>query len=214
MGIQSVINFLLPKEDKFYALLEKQGTLSYDAAVALAGLADPERVNTDIANVMQALEHQGDKLVNSVEEELAKSFVTPIDREDIHNLSVELDDIIDFCNQAARSCVLFKIKQPTKAMVSMLDILVKCTAHMRDVIPALRKHDFNAFRETKGAVKELEKQADKIYRWEITTLFADLGSNEWKSYVAQKEVLDKLENAVDRCEDITQLLINLAVKHG
>lgn len=212
MGFQSIINFFLPKEDKFYALLEKQGTLSYDAAVVLSGFSDPQQVNTDVAASIQSIEHQGDKLVLSVEEELAKSFITPIDREDIHTLSVELDDIIDFCNQAARSCVLFGVERPTPAMNNMFDILVACTKHMRDVIPALRKHDFNKFRVTKGAVKELEKQADKIYRAEVTALFA--GAAPTKSFIAQKEVLDKLENAVDRCEDITQLLINLAVKHG
>jgi uncharacterized protein len=212
MGLQSLIKFLLPKEDQFYVTLEKQGQLSFEVAQALADFSDPSKNNHDIAKRIQHLEHEGDKLVTSLEEELAKTFVTPIDREDLHKLSVELDDICDFCNQAARACVLFGIEHPTPAMTRMLNILVACTKHMNDVIPALRKQEFNEFFVVKGAIKELEKEADRIYREEISTLFNNATSA--KSFISQKEVLDRLENAVDRCEDITQFLINLAVKHG
>lgn len=212
MGLQSIIKMLLPKEDKFYTLLEQQGKLSHEAAKALAAFSNPDQNNQTLAQLIQNFEHQGDALVTNLEEELAKTFVTPIDREDIHKISVELDDIIDFCNQAARACVLFKIEQPTPAMTKMLNILVSCTKHMSDVMPALRKHDFNQFFVVKGAIKELEKEADRVYRAEISALF----SNETtaKGFISQKEVLDRLENAVDRCEDITQFLINLAVKHA
>lgn len=212
MGLQSFIKLLLPKEDKFYLLLEEQSRLSHEAAKALAAFSDPNQNNQEIAKQIQQFEHQGDALVTSVEEELAKTFVTPIDREDIHRLSVELDDIIDFCNQAARACVLFKIEHPTPAMTKMFNLVVGCTKHMSDVMPSLRKGDFNQFFVVKGAIKELEKEADRVYRAEISELF----NNETaaKSFISQKEVLDRLEMAVDRCEDITQFLINLAVKHA
>lgn len=212
MGLQSVINFLLPKEDKFYVLLEQQGKLSYEAAKTLATFSEPSQNNQEVAALILDIEHQGDTLVTSLEEALAKTFVTPIDREDIHKLSVELDDIIDFCNQAVRACVLFGIERPTPAMTQLMNILVACTKHMSDVVPALRKHDFNQFFTVKGAVKELEKEADRVYRAEISAQFAR--ANTAKEFVSHKEVLDKLENAIDRCEDITQFLTNLAVKHA
>lgn len=214
MGLQSLIQRLLPKEDKFYVILEKQGACSFRAATALAAFANPGQTNVQTANDIQDIEHEGDALVTSLEEELAKTFVTPIDREDIYKLSVEVDDVIDFCNQAARACVLFNVQEPTVAMTQLMDNLVKCTRHLGEVMPALRKHKFTEFYRVKGAVKELEKDSDRIYRAEVSRIFAMDADKIHPSFFAQKEVLDKLENAVDRCEDITLLLVNLAVKHG
>jgi predicted phosphate transport protein (TIGR00153 family) len=212
MGFQSIVNFFMPKEDRFYALLENLGKLSYEATQTLSQFSDPNQNNQDVARLIQDIEHRGDTLVTTVEEELAKTFVTPLDREDIHRIAVELDDIIDFCNQAARACVLFRIEHPTTAMTDMFNILVSCTKHISEVIPDLRTSKFERFFTVKVEVKELEKAADKIYRAEITRLFDN--ANSGKSFISQKEVLDKLENAVDRCEDIMQFLITLAVKHG
>lgn len=212
MGFQSIIQKLLPKEDKFFVLLEKQGVLAAKAAVTLATFA---RVgNEQMASDVQDVEHEGDALVTSLEEELAKTFVTPIDREDIYKLAVEVDDVIDFCNQAARACVLFNVTAPTEAMSRLMSNLMNCTRHLSEVLPALRKHNFTEFYRVKGAVKELEKDSDRIYRAEVSRLFALDSDRLQPSFFAQKEVLDKLENAVDRCEDITLLLVNLAVKHG
>jgi uncharacterized protein len=210
MGLQSVIKWFLPKEDKFYAILEKQGKLTHETAIALAEFGNHD--NVTVSEGVQDLEHEGDALVILLEEELAKTFVTPIDREDIHNLSIEIDDVIDFCNQAARSAVLFQVSRPTQAMVKLANILVKCTLQLSEVMPSLRKADFAEFHKFKISVKELEKEADKVYRAEISALVTD--DSNFKSFFSQKEVLDKLENAVDRCEDISQLLVNLAVKHG
>ncbi len=212
MTLQSAIKFLLPKEDKFYVILEQQAHLAFEAAEALSGFAESELSNLEISKSVQDFEHQGDALVTALEEALAKTFVTPIDREDIHKLSVELDDIIDFCNQAARACVLFGVEKPTIAMTRLFTVLVNATELLSDVMPALRRHNFNKFFEVKGAVKVLEKEADQIYRTEITRLFSN--DSPTKVFIAQKEVLDKLERAVDRCEDITQFLVNLAVKHA
>lgn len=214
MGLQSLIQRLLPKEDKFFAILEKQGALSFKAAQTLAMFSNSGRTNEQTASDIQDIEHEGDALVTSLEEELAKTFVTPIDREDIYKLSIEIDDVIDYCNQAARASVLFNVQTPTAAMDQLMYNLLKCTQHLSAVLPALRKHNFSEFYRVKGAVKELEKCSDKIYRSEVSKLFNIDSDRIHPSFFAQKEVLDKLENAVDRCEDITLLLVNLAVKHG
>lgn len=210
MGLQSVIKWFLPKEDKFYAILENQGKLTHETAIALAEFGNVN--NVTVSEDVQELEHQGDALVTLLEEELAKTFVTPIDREDIHNLSIEIDDVIDFCNQAARAAVLFQVTAPTIAMVQLAEILVECTHQLSEVMPALRKADFSEFHKFKLSVKALEKDADKVYRAEISSLVTNV--TNFQVFFSQKEVLDKLENAVDRCEDISQLLVNLAVKHG
>lgn len=209
MNFQSIIKFLLPKEDKFFLILEKQALLTYETAKTLAMFTND---NITISTSVQDLEHEGDSLVTHLEEELAKTFVTPIDREDIHKLSIELDDIIDFCNQAARSAVLFKITEPTMAMDKLANLLVQSTSILNQILPSLRKGNFEDFYKAKVEIKEIEKQADKIYRAEINSLVTN--ENNFKSLYCQKEVLDKLENAIDRSEDILQLLVNLAVKHG
>lgn len=215
MSFQSIVNFFMPKEDKFYTILEQQAVMLHQAAEALELFAHSAN-NSTVSFSVQEIEHDGDKLVSLMEEELAKTFITPLDREDIHKLSIEMDDVIDFCNQAARSCVLFSVNQPTPAMSHLMSNLVKCTKHLSEVLPSLRKADFKEFYRVKGAIKELEKDSDKIYRAEISRLFQDsIDSDRIRpDFFSQKEVLDKLENAVDRCEDITQFLVNLAVKNG
>jgi uncharacterized protein len=213
MSINSVIQFFLPKEDKFYSILEDQTNLIHETTQKLATFSEANTTSKDVSFLVQELEHKGDNFVELMENELAKTFVTPIDREDLHALSVQLDDIADFCNHAVRSAVLFGIDQPTEAMKKLMSLLVKCTRHLNDVVPSLRKKTFSDFFVVKGAIKELEKEADDIYRSEVVKLY-NAAKNDFSTFFAQKEVLDKLENAIDRTEDISQYLATLAVKNG
>lgn len=224
MGLQDVIRFLIPKEDKFFDFLEQQAALSHEGAVALAKIG--EMPIEELKELVHSIEKRGDKVAHECEDALAKTFVTPLDREDIHSLSAALDDVLDRAHAAASAFVMFSIEEPSKAAREMIDLLVKSTALLKEVLPSLRKHDFDRIREVTREIKVLEKEGDKVYRGTMMALFRDTAPGQAESpyrnpsitdargLIREKELVEILEDALDGCEDVGEFLTMLAVKHG
>lgn len=211
MALQALVRWLLPREDHFYQMLEELGRLSHEAALALARFK--ERPAAEVQEIVQKIEHDADDVVRRMGEALARTFVTPIDREDLHRLTAEIDDIVDLANLTARAFSLYNIDRPTVAMSQLMDILVQVTGMIRDAVPQLRQHRYSALIEGGRAVRNIEKEADTIYRAAISALFREQHS-DFRQMLSQKEALDDLERAVDHCDNVADLLANLAVKHG
>ncbi|HQY60191.1 MAG: DUF47 family protein [Myxococcales bacterium] len=209
MGIQDVIRWLVPKDEHFFDILEKQATTAREGVAAFKDERDVAAAGVN----MQAWEHKGDKLVHELEESLAKTFVTPIDREDIHLLSSALDDILDLANGAARACQLFGVTERTPAMQELLAILHQCTEVVDRAIPNLRKHAYAALVDSSRELRKLEKEGDRVYKAEVSRLFHDQ-TVDAKVLLREKAVLDDLENALDHCDGVASILANLAVKHA
>jgi len=211
MALQAMIRWLLPREDHYYDMLEELGRLGYDAAIALAAFETTPAAQ--VQATVQVIEHKADDVVRRMEDALARTFVTPLDREDLHRLTSELDDIIDLANLAARSYGLYSIEKPTLAMIELSKKLITCTAMIRDTVPHLRTHKFAELIDGGRKVRVLEKEGDTIYRTAISDLFK-APSIDFRELLKQKEALDHLENAVDHCDNVADLLSNMAVKHG
>ena len=212
MGLQDMVRWLLPREDKFYGLIERQGVLLDEAAKALAELAGPAEP-AEVHEKVREIEHRADAIVYEIEEQLAAVFVTPIDREDIQLLASALDDIIDYINLTARTFVLFGVARPTPPMVAMMEVLVKMAEFLRDELPALRAHQYTRLIAAGRVIKQHEKDGDRIFRNAVSELFHDPNIDA-KELLRQKEVLEDLELAIDKCETVSERLKNLAVKHG
>ncbi len=214
MGLQSFVRWLLPRADHFYDFLERQAAVAHQGALALARFGTAEMGSAqEVCDAVQALEHEGDKIVHEMEEALAKTFVTPLDREDLQRLSVELDDILDLANATARVALLYGVDTPSQASKQLATILVDATKLLADVMPALRKHRYPELMEVAREVRKLEKSADQIFRQETSRLFHDV-SIEARELIRQKQLLDDIEHAIDRCEHVASTLTNLSVKHG
>ncbi len=212
MALQDLVRWFLPREDHFYAFLEKQATVAHRGAQALGEFKPGKRIE-DVQSAVQLLEHDGDKVVHELEEALQKTFVTPIDREDLQRLSSELDDVLDLTNSAARACALFGVETPTPPMLQLIEILIKATAELETALPLLGKHDYAGLMKTSRSIRQLEKDADTVFRSALSRLFHEPGVDA-KELLREKEVLENLEHAVDRCERVAHTLANLAVKHG
>ncbi|GMU60441.1 MAG: hypothetical protein AMXMBFR34_22040 [Myxococcaceae bacterium] len=211
MALQSVIRFFLPKEDHWYDMLEELSRLGHEAAKALLLFKDqPASV---VQTSVQTLEHQADDVVRRMEDALARTFVTPLDREDLHRLSGALDDIIDLMNLAARCFSLYHLERPTPPMVEIMEKLDEATSLIAASVPHLRKHHFEDLLTSGRKVRAIEKEADTIYRSAISALFSEK-NGDFRELLKQKEALDHLEAAVDYCDNVADLLANLAVKHG
>ena len=213
MRLQDLVRWLLPKDDHFYGFLERQAVAAYEGAVALAVFKDASSSAEAVAKSVQVIEHLGDSIVHELEEALAKTFVTPIDREDLQKLSSQLDDVLDLTNSTARGSVLFGVARPTVAMSMLIDKLVAATLVLRDALPNLRKHTYSELIDASRVLRRLEKEADVVYREAVRGLFAD-DRIDGRALLREKQVLDDLEKAIDRCEYVADTLANLAVKHG
>jgi uncharacterized protein Yka (UPF0111/DUF47 family) len=213
MSVQDLIRLLLPREDRFYDFLESQVSCAHKGATALLSFRDTGATAESVRDEVQALEHEGDRIVQDVEEALARTFVTPIDREDIQKLSTELDTILDLTNGAARMAVLCGVTRPSEAMVKLMELLRNCTELLVEAMPSLRKHQYPKLIETGRAIKRLEKEGDILFRDAVSKLFHDdaIGAKE---LLREREVLEDIETALDYCEHVGETLTHLAVKHG
>lgn len=211
MSIQSVIRFFLPREEHFYDFLEQQAAVAHKGALALVSFKDGDVA--EVREAVQRFEHDGDRIVHEMEEALARTFVTPIDREDLQKLSSELDDVLDLTNGTARAAALYGVDRPTEPMMKLIDVLVRCTEVLEVAIPNLRKHRYKELVDSARAIRKLEKEGDAVFRGAVSTLFHDRAIDA-KQLLREKEVLEDLENAIDVCNNVADTLTNLAVKHG
>lgn len=212
MSFQQVIRWLLPREDHFFDFLERQAKTARLGALALAKLNEGAS-GQEVAEAVQVHEHAGDKLVHEMEDALAKTFVTPIDREDLARLSQELDDILDMMNLSARYFVIYQVTGITEPMRVLINLLVEATAKVDDAMPKLRKHDYPALMELSRNLRILEKEGDTAFREAVRELFED-PTIDAKALLKQKEILEDLEHAIDKCERVANTLATLSVKHG
>lgn len=222
MGVQDVIRWFLPKEDHFYGFLERQAKAAHEGAKALSKFATNGTTVKEARDAVQKIEHEGDGIVREMEEALAKTFVTPIDREDLQKLSSELDGILDLTNGAIRACFLLGVEKPTEPMKKLIEIIVRCTSKIDEAIPKLRKHQYSEIVEVARELRRIEKEGDTIYREALSALFKPdaaggayrESANDARVLIREKTVLEDLENAIDQCDSIADTLANLAVKNG
>ncbi|MBI5538250.1 MAG: DUF47 family protein [Deltaproteobacteria bacterium] len=213
MGFQNVVRWLMPREDHFYGFLEQQAQVAHRAARALAKFNDEPGSLESVRDEVSKLEHEGDDLLHGMEDALARTFVTPIDREDLQRLSRRLDDVADLLDLTGRSFVLFGVTEPTKPITALMLKLVECTQVLTEAVPRLRRHEYNEIVEAGRRVQDMEHEADILFRDAISALFRD-PKIDAKVLLREKEVLEDLENAMDRCSSVARTLTNIAVKNG
>ena len=219
MSLNALLRLILPREDHFYDFLERQAEVADRASHSLARFRDGSAQAAAIRDEVQKIEHEGDHMVHEMEEALARTFVTPIDREDLQKLSSELDTVLDLMNGAIRACVMLGVDKPTQPMKELVKILVRSTEHIGTAVPKLRKHEYTDIVATARELRKIEKEADTIYREAVSDLFrihaeeTDPGLDP-RILIREKTVLEDLENAVDSCDALADTLTNLAVKHG
>jgi len=212
----SLIRRLLPREERFHELIGRDTenlmrAVKLFSEIARSSDLEDRRVK---AVELKAIEHEGDSVTRQVFEALNSSFITPIDRDDIRSLTMDLDDILDYLESVAQYLVILELNESTPALQQFAGILVqmveeihKATGMVWDMGNERKIHDSIVH------ISELENQADALY----TTVIADLFKKEGRSPVEimkWKEVYDQLEDACDACKDYTHILGNVVVKNA
>jgi len=203
----------LPREAKFFDLFEESTHNFVKAASLLAELLHNwEDVEGKIGQITE-LEHHGDHITHRIIAQLHGTFVTPIDREDIALLANRMDDVMDFIEAAAVRMVLYGIEKPTERAKEIADILVTVTTEVSKAIPRLRhRRELSHMREHCIEINRLENEADAVRRSALAELFHE--QVDVTNVIKWMEIYENMENAVDRCEDIADILEGVMIKRA
>ena len=215
MLIDRFIRLLLPPQGRFFVLLEKMSDQIEAAAVIFAELelATGHAQMEAIALRVKTVEKAADELERQLHEELDKTFVTPIDREDLAALSKALDDVVDGMEHAATFASLYQFEQLTDPMRAQVRLMVQAAKQLAAAGRLLRKFGNPEAGQAAGvAIHELESQADTVYRAAVAALFTNNLSPA--DLVRQKDMLFALEGGIDLCEDAMDVIRSVVVKNG
>ena len=201
---------LIPREEKFYDDFRLMADQLRKGARLLEQMLATDPPVADKAFEIKEVEHQCDFLTHEIIQRLNKTFVTPIDREDIHELARTLDDVMDAIDNAAALLPLYKIDKIRGGARELTRVIVQQCDEIRVAVEALEQRKGVLDRAIE--INRLENEADRIHKAAIGKLFDD----ETNPIVVMKwkEIFDLLEEATDACEDVANLLENVVVKHG
>ncbi len=202
---------LFAKEEKFFKIFSEMTVHILDAAEILGTmLRNPAGDLQTAAAKIKDLEHKGDELTHHVIDELNKTFITPIDREDIHDLSKALDDILDLIDATAGRIVLFQIREPIKELPEMSAVLLSQVREIRAAVARLQDNDHVIERCIE--INRLENDADRLFQSAIGYLFQDV--KDPIDVIKRKEIIETLEHATDKAEDVANVLETIMVKNA
>jgi hypothetical protein len=201
---------LVPREERFFDMFEESAKVVLKGARQFRDLLDDYTDVDAKTKAIKAVELEGDHQTHRIIEALNRSFVTPIDREDIHALTSALDDILDYSEAIAIRFQLFKIKEITPEMKQFGELILKAAEQIEEAVRNLRHldHLWSFCKE----IKRLENLGDDISRKAISQLFED--GIDPIELIKLKEVYGRLEATMDRCEDIANIIETIVVKNG
>lgn len=204
---------LLPRDTVFYDLFEGMSRHAVSSAEHLRQLAQKFPDITSSIQRIREEEHAADELAHKALERLDRTFITPFDREDIHDLVGELDDIVDAVDALAKRFPLFHIKAMEPIFLRQADVLVGATVALDDAVHRLRKS--RKLSELSDALIEIhhkESLGDDNHHAAMSRLFQ--GDTDALEVIKWKELYDLIENAVDGCEDVGNTLERIVLKNG
>jgi len=204
----------IPRDMEFYDLFEQETANLVTAAEKLVDLFDNYENVEAKAMELKNLEHRGDVITHEIIARAQRTFVTPIDREDITLLAHSLDDVMDFIEAAGRTAFLYRIAQPTERAQELARIVVKMTRKLNEVVPRLRRRDqFLWILKRCVDINTLENEADEVQHAALVELFEVCRADACE-VIKWREIYEHLENATDRGEDVANVLEGIVLKHA
>jgi predicted phosphate transport protein (TIGR00153 family) len=214
MNIDKMLKFFVPKDHSFYPLFEEDAKNLVKAAELLKELMstsdtnEHERIHKEIKDV----EHVGDEITDKTYQALNKSFITPFDREDIHELTANIDDVVDSINGISRRICLYKPKNLMPVYKEMAAAIYAATVEIQICIHGLNDAAANKMEITRSCdnVKEIEHKADEYYYVAIAELFDK--EKDPAELLKNNKILEILERTVDEAEDVTDTIKSILIK--
>ena len=204
---------LLPREPKFFDFFNQHAALSASAALELkALLADLTQLEPR-SRAIERSEKQADQITHQTVQLLHKTFVTPLDRDEIHRLINGMDDILDLMEDVATSLFLYDVKALTPDAQRLGEICVDCTIKVRDAVAKLESmENADAILRICGEIDRLESDADRVFRTGLAKLFRE--EPDVREVIKLKEIYQLLESITDKCEDVANVIEGIVLENA
>jgi uncharacterized protein len=201
------------KEEKFFDLFEETAEATCHAALLLEDLMN-NYSDVDLKiKAIEKIEHECDQYLHNIFERLNKSFITPIDREDIHLIAKELDNITDAIESTAHRFQMLNVKIIREESKLLARLIVQCTTELRGVMAELKDmKKSTTLQQRIIEVNRIENEGDNIFRTAITQLFASESNS--LEVIKWKEIYEYLENTLDACEDVANIAEGVIMKNA
>jgi predicted phosphate transport protein (TIGR00153 family) len=210
---------LLPTEGNFFVMFNQHADRIVEAAHAFSNLVanynDPilrDKYNQDVDNAERA----ADRVTHDVNRAIHKTFITPIDREQIHSLINTMDDVADLIQDSAETMALYDVRHMTDEIVRLTDLSVKCCERLRDAVYLLEKISDPATAEaalkTCEEIDKLESDADRVMRSAMSKLFRE--EPDVREVIKLKAIYELLETITDKCEDVANLIEGVVLENS
>ncbi|MCC9041133.1 DUF47 family protein [Myroides sp. M-43] len=214
MSLNNIFQFLVPKDKTFYPLFEKAaGKIKKLSETLNEAVNAPAKERDQLLKDVEVLKQEIEAIAQTTRVELGKNFITPFDREDIHNLITAVDDIADHLSDAASRMRLYQIDKVTKPLRKLTEAnLEACSEVAKGLLILKDNKNFEALAEISKNISRLERKADKVFDKAV----ADIFENETNAIeiIKYKEVMMALETATDSCKDVANVLETITVKYA
>jgi uncharacterized protein len=201
---------ILPHEKGFFEMFNKQAENVHAGAQALVEMLEHFENPAQGAEILESYEHIGDTLTHAIVMRLNQTFITPFDREDIHELASAIDDVLDLVEAVATRLVMYRIKQIRPGVVDLAKTVRDASAQVVAAVRVLEKEDH--IQDTCIEVHRLENQADRQCRDLLATLFDE--EKDAIQIIKWKEIIETLEFAADKCEDVANVIEGVTLKNA
>lgn len=208
MGLRG---WLIPREKEFFVLLANESHTVLEAARTLQELIEDFPNREVKLRRVRELEHEGDTIVHSIFERLDKTFITPIDHEDLGRLASNYDEVIDAIYAVAKRIVLYEISSPTPEMKEFTKMVVQCVAEIDAAFNVIQKMDGSEVDQRCIEVDRLENLADDVLNRAVADLFK---TNDPIQIMKLKEIYEWYEATTDRCENVTDVIRDVVLKNA
>lgn len=205
-----MLDRLIPRDEQFFELFDQLGAHLATTAKMLDNLFGDSQHVTDHVKAIKDIEHKADLLTATVNQRIDKSFITPIDREDIHTLASRLDDVIDLLDGTARRFEMFRITDVLPPAKQLTNVLCRAANEIQIAVSEIRKPP--VVNQHVALIKHLEEEGDAIYHEAVGALFA--GKPDPLEVIRWKEMYDTLERAIDSCMGVAQVLQSISLKNA
>ena len=202
---------LLPRNEEFFDLFTEVANRNKEAAQQLSNLfeAAPDR-RTPYVEALKRLEHEADQVTHEVVNRLDRTFITPLDREDIHQLASDLDDVMDAMDGTARRAQIFRLGVPPQGVRRLVEVVQRMMAVLYEAVSRLKKGD-DVMKYCVEA-KKLEEEGDALYQEALGRMFET--ERDALEVIKWKEIYDNLEMTLDQGEDVANVLESITLKHA
>lgn len=205
--------WLVAKEEAFFDMFERAAKNLSDAVEVFVGMIKDFKKLEKGVQKLDELEHEGDIITHEIMDKLNRTFITPLDRDDIHAIAAGIDDVLDLTEEVADRIFLYKLEKPTQHLVQMALILHQAVAEVSKAITSLR--DLKRPRRILDyaiEINRLENEADMLLKMAMVELFEKTTSP--LEVIKWKEVYESVEKAIDKCEDMAVVIESVVVKNA